>query len=91
MRKTATEKRIGIEEQIKQLENQRKQLIQKEKEAADKARTRRLIQRGAIAESFISNAPELANDQFKEVLASAFNGNFPQKKYNIAEQIIKAE
>jgi len=73
MRKTTTQKRLSVEEQIRQLENERKQLIQKEKDEERKARTKRLIERGAIAESLITNADTLTNEQFKAVLAKALN------------------
>jgi len=42
MDKTKVEKITGIEEQIKQLENQRKKLIQEQKEQDRWARTKRL-------------------------------------------------
>ena len=73
MAKTTTEKRITVEEQIRQLENHRKQLIQQEKSEERKARTKRLIERGAITESLITNADTLTNEQFKAVLAKALN------------------
>ncbi|MCL2053999.1 MAG: DUF3847 domain-containing protein [Oscillospiraceae bacterium] len=73
MRKTKTQKRLSVKEQIRQLENKRKQLIQKEKSEERKARTKRLIERGVIAESLIANADTLTNEQFKAVLVEALN------------------
>jgi len=51
--------------------------MQKHKHDQLRARTRRLIERGAITESFIENAPELDNEQFKNIVAGAFNENKP--------------
>lgn len=74
MAKTKLEKIAGIEEQILQLENQKKQLLQKHKEEARKARTKRLIERGAILESLISGSDEMSNEQVKNILAAALSG-----------------
>lgn len=74
MAKTKLEKIAGIEEQILQLENQKKLLLQKHKEEARKARTKRLIERGAILESLISGADEMSNEQVKNILAAALSG-----------------
>jgi hypothetical protein len=60
-----TERIAGIEEQIAQLENRRRELMQKNKERERKARTRRLIERGAIVESVIGGTDELTGDGFK--------------------------
>jgi len=68
MRKTTLEKITSVEEQIRQLENQRKQLLQQQKAANRKARTKRLIERGAILESLISGADALTNEQIKAFL-----------------------
>ena len=68
MMKTKTEKIESITEQIKHLEAQKKQLIQKQKEDDRKARTKRLIQRGAILESLIDGADSLTDEQIKTLL-----------------------
>jgi hypothetical protein len=60
-----TERIAGIEEQIAQLENRRRELMQKNKERERKARTKRLIERGAIVESVIGGADELTGERFK--------------------------
>ena len=65
MPKTKAEKIDAIETQIQQLENQKKKLIQEQKEAERKARTKRLIERGAILESLIPGAGTLTNEQIK--------------------------
>ena len=76
MAKTSVEKIASVEDKIKQLENQRKQLIQKQKADERKARTRRLIQRGAILEGFIPDPETYSEDEIqaflKETLATKF-------------------
>lgn len=74
MAKTKLEKIASIEEQILQLENQKKLLLQKHKEEERKARTKRLIERGAILESLISGADEMSNEQVKNILAAVLSG-----------------
>ncbi len=68
MAKTPVEKISIIEEEIRQLENQKKQLMQQQKEAERKARTKRLIDRGAILESLIPGAAAFTNEQIKAFL-----------------------
>ena len=60
-----TEKIAGLDEQIAQLENRRKELMQKNRERERKARTKRLIERGAIVESVIGGMDGLSGDGFK--------------------------
>jgi len=67
------EKIAGIEEQIAQLENRRRELMQKHKEHERKARTKRLIERGAIVESVIGSAEELTGEQFKAFIERIAN------------------
>jgi predicted nucleic acid-binding Zn-ribbon protein len=61
------------EREIEQSENKIKRLTQSLSAETRKARTRRLIERGAIAESFVMNAETLTNDEFKAVLTQAFH------------------
>jgi hypothetical protein len=76
------EKIAGIEEQITQLKNRQRELIQKSKAQARNARTKRLVERGAIAEGLIPGADEMTGDQFKsfleKVLSSAQAQRFPE-------------
>lgn len=65
MPKTTIEKIDSIKTQIQQLENERKRLLNLQKESDRKARTKRLIERGAILESLISNADKYTNEQIK--------------------------
>ena len=70
------EKIAGYDEQIAQLMNRKKQEMQKHKAEERKARTRRLIQRGAILEGFIPEAETYSEDEIqaflKETLATKF-------------------
>jgi len=66
-----TEKIERIQAEIKQLENQKKKLMQQEKEQERKIRTRRLIERGAILESLLDRADVLTNEDVKAVLTAA--------------------
>jgi hypothetical protein len=68
MAKTNIEKIEGLNAQIAQLENQKKGLLQQQKEAERKARTKRLIERGAILESLIPNAADYTNEQIQTLL-----------------------
>jgi multidrug resistance efflux pump len=60
------------EREIEQAENKIKRLMRSQSTQEYKARTRRLIQRGAIAEAFIPEAETLTNDEVQERLAQAF-------------------
>jgi secreted Zn-dependent insulinase-like peptidase len=79
MSKTKSEKILSIEEQIEQLENRRKKLLQEEKAQARKDRTRRLIERGAILESIIDEADALTNDEVKMYLEKTLKTEYARK------------
>lgn len=59
------------EEEIKQLQNKRRKLINRQKNEERKARTRRLIERGAILESFLEQPEQYENEQIKGLLMIA--------------------
>lgn len=59
-----SEKIAKAEEEIRQLRNKKRKLLNQQKAEERKARTRRLIERGAILESFLEQ-PE----QFQDVVA----------------------
>ena len=59
-----TQARLKREEQIKQLQNECKQLIQKEKAEARKERTRRLCQRGGAVEKLHPELAAFTDEQF---------------------------
>ena len=79
MPRTKIERIASIEEQIAQLENQRKQLVQKHKEDERKARTRRLIQRGAILEGFIPEPETYTEEQIQTLLRETLNTDYARK------------
>ena len=81
-----TEKITGIEEQIAQLKNRQRELLQKHKAQERKERTRRLIERGAIAESLTPGADEMTNDQFKAALERALRPKTAYEKPTDTEQ-----
>ena len=67
-------KLLDIEEKIKQLKAQKQAIINKEKEKERKARTKRLIEIGAIINSMGIDSVDLANE-FKNY----FNNNEKSK------------
>jgi len=68
MAKTKLEKIAGIEEEIRQLENKRKQLVQEQKAQERKDRTKRLCRRMGLFESLVPNSISLTEEQFKTFL-----------------------
>lgn len=62
------EKIAKTEEEIRQLQNKKKKLLNEKKAAERKARTRRLIERGAILESFLEKPEQYDNGQIKCLL-----------------------
>jgi len=79
MSKNTIERIETLQEKIQQLENQKKQLIQQQKELDRKARTRRLIERGAILESLISGADTFTNEQIKAFLEKTIRSDSARK------------
>ncbi len=71
--KTLDERIAEMKIKKEQAENQLKQLLQKQKEAERKARTHRLIERGAMLESLIDGADALTNEQIRSILTAAIN------------------
>ena len=79
IRKTTADKIEEAKAKISQYENHMKQLVQKQKQEERKARTKRLIERGAIAESLISDADTLTNEQIKTFLARTVQTEYARK------------
>ena len=79
MAKTRIERIASIEEQIAQLERQKKQHIQRQKEDDRKARTKRLIERGAIIESLIPDAEGFTNEQVQTFLTRTIQTEYAKK------------
>ncbi|MDO4574284.1 MAG: DUF3847 domain-containing protein [Planctomycetia bacterium] len=65
MAKSKIEKITSIEEEIRQLENKRKQLIQAQKKEERNARTKRLCKRMGLFESMLPDTIPLTEEQFK--------------------------
>ena len=65
------EKIAKTEEEIRQLQNKKKKLLNEKKAAERKARTRRLIERGAVLESLIEQPEQYDNGQIKSLLETA--------------------
>jgi len=68
MAKTRTEKITSIEEEIRQLENKRRQLLQEQKAQERKDRTKRLCRRMGLFESLVPDTIPLTEEQFKTFL-----------------------
>ena len=79
MAKTKTEKIADIQEQIQQLENQRKKLLQQEKEQERKDRTRRLCKRAGLLESMLPDTILLTDEQFKNFLEKTTANDFGRR------------
>ena len=65
--------------EIRQKENQLKELKQRQKDQEAKERAHRLIERGGIFESLIDNAKKLTNEQVKVFLAKTITTDFARK------------
>ena len=68
MAKTKAEKITSIEEEIRQLENRRRQLVQEQKAQERKDRTKRLCRRMGLFESLVPDTIPLTEEQFKTFL-----------------------
>lgn len=74
-----SEKIAKAEEEIKQLQNKRRKLLNQQKSEERKARTRRLIERGAILESFLEQPEQYENEQIKGLLMIALRSEQAQE------------
>jgi hypothetical protein len=62
-----------IEEQIRNLEKQRRELLYQKRTEEREERNRRLQKRGKYIENFIDGASEMTDEQFYSIVASVFN------------------
>ena len=60
------------EEEIRQLQNRKKKLLNQKKSEERKIRTHRLVERGAILESLLEKPEQYSNEQIKGLLEVAF-------------------
>jgi hypothetical protein len=75
MAKTTNDRIAAIELEIEQLGNQRKELLQKQKEADRKSRTSRLCKRGGLLESMLPDTITLSDERFKTLLEITIASN----------------
>jgi predicted ribosome quality control (RQC) complex YloA/Tae2 family protein len=66
------------EREIEQGENKIKRLKRSLSKEERNARTKRLIERGAILEAFIPDAENLTNDEIQAALANVFRADIPR-------------
>lgn len=66
------EEKEKYEKKLTQLKNQEKQIKKMASIEGRKKRTHRLIERGAMLESFIEGASEKSNEEIKEILQKKF-------------------
>ena len=59
------------EEEIRQLQNRKKKLLNQKKSEELKIRTHRLVERGAILESLLEQPEQYTNEQIKGLLETA--------------------
>lgn len=59
------------EEEIRQLQNRKKKLLNQKKSEERKIRTHRLVERGAILESLLEQPEQYTNEQIKGLLETA--------------------
>jgi len=79
MPKTTAEKIATKREQIQQLQNEEKQLIQKQKEQDRKDRTKRLCQRHGLLEKFMPDLATITDEQFETFIRKGINTSYGQK------------
>ena len=66
-----SEKIARAEEEIRQLQNKKRKLLNQQRSEERKVRTHRLIERGAILESFLEQPEQYGNEQIKGLLEVA--------------------
>jgi hypothetical protein len=87
MSKTKIERIEGIDEKIAQLEAQKKQLIQQQKAAERKERTRRLCSRHGLLEKYMPDLIAISDEQFEIFVKRGVDTSYGQKL--LAELVAK--
>jgi len=77
--KTTLELITSVEEEIKQLKNQKKKLLQQHSEELRKAKITRNIEHGEILESMISEIENFTNKQITELLKRTVGSSYGAK------------
>ena len=68
--KNIEEKILMADEEIKQLQNKRKKLINQQKQEERKKRDRRLYEKGAVFESIFTESKNLTKEEFYQLITS---------------------
>ncbi len=79
MSKTTMEKIESVQEQIRQLENHKKRLLQAQKEQERKTRTRRLCKRAGLFESLLPETVSLTDAQFEIFLKKTVANDYGKR------------
>jgi len=79
MPKSTAEKIATKREKIQQLQNEEKQLIQKQKAEERKARTRRFCSRHGLLEKYMPDLAAITDEQYETFIRKAINTNHGQK------------
>ena len=66
--KNIDEKILMADEEIKQLQNKRKKLINQQKQEERKKRDRRLYEKGAVFESIFTESKDFTKDEFYQLI-----------------------
>ena len=81
--KNIDEKILMAEEEIKQLQNKRKKLINQQKQEERKKRDRRLYEKGAVFESIFTESKDFTKDEFYQLIT------FPNIKEIVNQEVLK--
>ncbi len=79
MSKTTMEKIESVQEQIRQLENHKKRLLQAQKEQERKTRTRRLCKRAGLFERLLPETVTLTDAQFEIFLKKTVANDYGKR------------
>ena len=79
MPKSTAEKIALKREQIRQFQNEEKQLIQKQKAEERKARTRRFCSRHGLLEKFMPDLAAITDEQYETFIRKGINTTYGQK------------
>ena len=85
MAKTKREKAEEIAQQITELGNRKKLLLQEAKEEERKQRTHRLCKRGGLLENLLPDTINLDDDQFRNFLEMTMLTNYARDRFNDAQ------
>ena len=79
MPKTTAEKIATKREQIQQLQNEEKQLLQKQRAEERNARTRRFCSRHGLLEKFMPDLAAITDEQYETFIRKGINTSYGQK------------